>query len=128
MASDVERHDTAAVARDDAAALEAADRRPEDRAAKVQRIMADADARDDQADARDLVADRRDELSSRAAFLLPDADFDAALHARRSAAYDRLDAKIDRTSSAHDRSELADHDRETGTAATRDDSTGDAEK
>ena len=80
----------------------------EGREAKVHRINADADARDEQADARDVVADERDEATSLAAFLSDHHDYDAALKARQSAAVDRLDAKIDRTSSAQDRSELSD--------------------
>jgi hypothetical protein len=56
------------------------------------------------------VADQGDEATSLAAFLSDHDAFDAALNARRSAAVDRLDSKIDRTSSAQDRSERSDGD------------------
>jgi hypothetical protein len=82
----------------------------DDREQKVQNIIAAADERDEEADARDAVADERDQAASLAAFLSPGDDYDLTLKARRSAAVDRLDSKIDRASSAQDRSELTDGD------------------
>lgn len=81
-----------------------------DREKKVQQIIAAADERDDEADARDALADKRDQAASLAAFLSTGHTYDATLKARRSAAGDRLDSKIDRKSSAQDRSELTDGD------------------
>jgi len=81
-----------------------------DRERRVQKIIAAADERDDQADVRDENADKRDQAASLKAFLAADTSFDVTLNARRSAAVDRLDAKLDRTASAQDRSELTDDD------------------
>jgi hypothetical protein len=76
------------------------------RSEAVQRILADADRRDDQADARDSVATTRDTAASLHAFL-HDGEYGPALKARRSAAMDRSDSKTDRILAAADRSELA---------------------
>ncbi|TPG14951.1 hypothetical protein [Pedococcus bigeumensis] len=82
-----------------------------ERRAQVQRVLDDADARDEQADVRDSVAADRDGVADRESFLDPDSDYDASLRARRSAAMDRSDSKDDRASAAEDRSELTpDHD------------------
>jgi len=80
-----------------------------DRREAMQRILADADQRDDQADARDSVAETRDTAASLHSFL-HDGEYGPALQARRSAALDRSDSKTDRTSAAADRSELAEDD------------------
>jgi len=80
----------------------------DDRERRVQKIIAAADERDDKADVRDVNAEKRDEAASLTAFLAADNAFDVTLNARRSAAVDRLDAKIDRTASAQDRSDLTD--------------------
>jgi hypothetical protein len=77
-----------------------------DRGEAVQRILADADDRDDQADARDSVAEARDKAASLHSFL-HDGEYGPALQARRSAAVDRSDSKADRNSAAADRSDLA---------------------
>ena len=82
----------------------------DDREDRVQKIISAADERDEEADARDALADKRDQAASLAAFLSIGHGYDVTLKARRSAAADRLDSKIDRTSSAHDRSELTDAD------------------
>jgi hypothetical protein len=76
-----------------------------DRTEAAKSILADADERDDLADERDVAADKRDLRASLDCFL-GDRDFDAALKARRSAAMDRLNSKVDRNSAAGDRSEL----------------------
>ena len=80
----------------------------DDREEMVQQIIAAADERDEETDARDAVADERDQAASLAAFLSTGNTYDVTLKARRSAAADRLDSKIDRTSSARDRSTLTD--------------------
>ena len=80
-----------------------------DRTEEVQRILADADERDDQADARDAVATTRDTAASLHSFL-HDNEYGPALKARRSAAMDRAESKTDRTSAAADRSRLTEVD------------------
>ncbi|MEO6413295.1 MAG: hypothetical protein ABIO48_11990 [Pedococcus sp.] len=83
----------------------------DERRAQVQRVLDDADARDEQADVRDSVAADRDGAADRESFLDPDSDYNASLRARRSAAMDRSDSQDDRASAADDRTELTpDHD------------------
>jgi hypothetical protein len=87
----------------------------DERRAQVQRVLDDADARDEQADVRDSVAADRDGAADRESFLDPDSDHNASLRARRSAAMDRSDSKDDRVSAADDRTELTpDHEPPTG--------------
>jgi hypothetical protein len=72
---------------------------------RTNKILVDADRRDDDATARDAVSDERERLADRRAFLDPGADY-AGNGARRAAALDRADAKSDREYSAADRAQL----------------------
>ena len=75
---------------------------------EVREILDAAEVRDEEADQRDAAAGERDSAASLHSFLRDDENsHDAALKARRSAARDRVDAHIDRGSSAVDRSKLA---------------------
>ena len=82
-----------------------------ERRAEVQRLLDDAEARDEQADVRDTVAAARDNAGDLESFLNPSVDYDALLDARRAAARDRTYSKGDRLNAADDRSKLAtEHD------------------
>lgn len=77
---------------------------------KTNKILADADRRDDEATARDAVSDERAEEADRAAFLESGKKYPGHGE-RRAAALDRSHAKSDRESSAEDRAQLtADED------------------
>jgi len=101
---------TSAATADPGSATNVLETIPGDREQRIQKLIAAANERDDQADVRDANADKRDQAASLTAFLAADTAFDVTLNARRSAAVDRLDAKLDRTASAQDRSELTDGD------------------
>ena len=72
---------------------------------RTEKILVDADRRDDEATARDAVSDERDRVADREAFTDPNVHY-AGPGPRRAAALDRLDAKSDRESSAEDRIQL----------------------
>jgi hypothetical protein len=73
---------------------------------EVEGILDRADERDERADARDEAATARDSAASLHSFL-HDAEYDAALKARRSAAMDRRDSHTDRGAAGDDRSKLS---------------------
>ncbi|GAA1139085.1 hypothetical protein GCM10009672_06220 [Nesterenkonia lutea] len=76
------------------------------RGEKTQKILEDADDRDDAAAARDAVAEQRARVADREAFT--DSGRSYSGHGeRRAAAQDRADSKTDRESSAEDRARLA---------------------
>jgi hypothetical protein len=86
-------------------AVTAADGKP--RADRTQKILADADRRDDEASARDVVADEREAAADLQAFMDLDQEY-AGQGERRAAALDRASAKGDREMSADDRAQLSD--------------------
>lgn len=89
------------LSRDESAELDRARRGEE-----TQKILEDADDRDDDAAARDAVAEERARVADREAFT--DSDRSYSGHGeRRAAAQDRADSKTDRESSAEDRARLA---------------------
>ena len=73
---------------------------------EVEKILLDADRRDDEADIRDGVSDKRAEAADLQAFLDTKETY-SGLGERRAAALDRSHAKSDRESSADDRARLA---------------------
>ena len=79
------------------------DRAP--RQSETDKILADADQRDDAATARDVTSDKREMVADLKAFLDRDEAY-AGLDERRAAAWDRSQAKGDREASAQDRAEL----------------------
>ena len=90
---------------DDADAASASERTPA-HDQKTEKILVDADRRDDEAAIRDGVSDKRAEAADLQAFL--DTNETYSGHGeRRAAALDRSHAKSDRESSAQDRAELA---------------------
>jgi hypothetical protein len=72
---------------------------------KIEKILVDADRRDDEADLRDGVSDKRAEAADLQAFLDTSESY-SGLGERRAAALDRSHAKSDRESSADDRAQL----------------------
>jgi hypothetical protein len=72
---------------------------------KIEKILVDADRRDDEADIRDGVSDKRAEAADLRAFLDTSETY-SGLGERRAAALDRSHAKSDRQSSAEDRARL----------------------
>ena len=86
---------------DDARDLDRSQRR-----AATQKILVEADRRDEEATTRDAVSDERERVADRKAFLDPGADYPGQV-ARRASALDRADSKSDRESSAEDRAQLA---------------------
>jgi hypothetical protein len=86
---------------DDARDLDRSERR-----AATQKILVEADRRDQEASTRDAVSDERERAADRKAFLDPEADYPGQV-ARRASALDRADSKSDRESSAEDRAQLA---------------------
>jgi hypothetical protein len=72
---------------------------------KIEKILVDADRRDDEADIRDGVSDKRAEAADLQAFLDTTESY-SGLGERRAAALDRSHAKSDRESSADDRAQL----------------------
>ncbi|POH67788.1 MULTISPECIES: hypothetical protein [Cryobacterium] len=76
---------------------------------KNEKILADAERRDDQAELRDVESDKRSEAADLQAFLDTDSSY-AGPGERRAAAVDRNHAKSDRESSAADRAQLSEHE------------------
>ena len=72
---------------------------------ETDKILIDADQRDDAATARDVASDKRERAADLKAFLDQDEPY-AGLNQRRAAALDRSRAKGDREASAQDRAEL----------------------
>jgi hypothetical protein len=72
---------------------------------KIEKILVDADRRDDEADIRDGVSDKRAEAADLQAFMDTTESY-SGLGERRAAALDRSHAKSDRQSSADDRAQL----------------------
>jgi hypothetical protein len=72
---------------------------------KIEKILVDADRRDNEADIRDGVSDKRAEAADLQAFLDTTESY-SGLGERRAAALDRSHAKSDRQSSADDRAQL----------------------
>lgn len=77
---------------------------------QAQRILSDANERDDRADARDVNADKRDMNANLHSWLHEDDESGAGYDARQSAAKDRAASKVDRASAAVDRFHLAEDD------------------
>lgn len=73
---------------------------------KTQKILVEADRRDDEADTRDAESDKRAEAADLHAFLNTSEPY-FGHGERRAAALDRSHAKDDRESSAADRAELS---------------------
>ncbi len=71
-------------------------------------VRIDADRRDELADQRDAVADAWQRAASFDALVHPDDQYTALLQSWRSAALDRSQGRLDRSSSADDRSRLCD--------------------
>ncbi|WP_146215833.1 hypothetical protein [Cryobacterium arcticum] len=76
---------------------------------KNEKILADAECRDDQAELRDVESDKRSEAADLQAFLDTNSSY-AGPGERRAAAVDRSHAKSDRESSAADRAQLSEHE------------------
>ena len=76
---------------------------------KFERLLADAERRDDRADLRDIEADKRSEAADLQAFLDTNEPY-AGPGERRAAAVDRSHAKSDRESSAADRAQLSEQE------------------
>ena len=79
------------------------DRAP--RQLETDKILVDADQRDDAAAARDVASDKREMVADLKAFLDSNEPY-VGLDQRRAAALDRSHAKGDREASAQDRAEL----------------------
>jgi hypothetical protein len=75
------------------------------RGEKTQKILQDANGRDDEATARDAVADERARVADLKGFTDPNSTYPGQGE-RRAAAHDRADSKTDRESSADDRTHL----------------------
>ncbi|WP_151199564.1 hypothetical protein [Cryobacterium sp. LW097] len=76
---------------------------------KNEKILADADQRDDEAELRDVESDKRSEAADLQAFLDTNSSY-AGPGERRAAAVDRSNAKSDRESSAADRAQLSEQE------------------
>ncbi|WP_157887924.1 hypothetical protein [Frondihabitans sp. PAMC 28766] len=85
---------------------------------KVRKILGDADRRDDEATVRDDIADERASAADRDAFTSVDATY-VGHGERRAAALDRADSKIDRESSADDRTHITEDEAADEAATTR---------
>ena len=75
------------------------------RQSETDKILVDADQRDDAATARDVASDKRELVADLKAFLDPTEPY-GGLDQRRAAVLDRSHAKGDREASAQDRAEL----------------------
>ena len=78
-----------------------------ERKEKAERVLSEADDRDQQADARDTRANKRDMNANLESWLNQDDPSDVHYDTRQAAAQDRSASKADRTSAAEDRTDLA---------------------
>ena len=90
------------------------------RQSETDKILVDADQRDEAATARDVVSNKR-EMAADLKAVLDRVESYAGLDARRAAALDRSHAKGDREASAQDRAELtrADPDPDAGDTSSQ---------
>jgi hypothetical protein len=86
-------------------------RNPARRKPSTEKILVDAERRDDDANARDAVSEKREMAADLQAFLSSDEAYNG-VEERRAAALDRSHAKVDREASAEDRVQLSDPDSE----------------
>jgi len=81
----------------------------EDRRIKVEKILSDAEGRDDVATARDEVSEERSRVADRDAFLSAGDNYSGHVE-RRATAADRVESRKDREASASDRQRLTEDD------------------